>query len=237
LSRENTYSQLLEAVTDEEKQKENLKLENEKLGEELRIKSIELDGLRGNDEESPLFKLQKEIADLNKNEQSLLEKYQRCSIVFDRLRNWVLKIYKILLSVLEKSNQHAEELKLLRSLDMSNTETMFVQMCGIMEKLIEKYGHSEGEVFSIKALVGQDAFYEDEDYKQKNIRVRPTTKPALKREDSFRSSQGAQSVSPAQTTAVAESEKEQREINSEFRDERRKIKTEMKKNVITSYDC
>jgi len=231
LSRENTYSQLLEAVTEAEKHKEKVKLENEKLGDELQGKRIELDGLLGKDEESDLYKLKKEIDTLSKDEQNLLEKYQRCSIVHDQLRNWVLKIYKVLLSVLERDGKHVDELQKLRSLDLSNTEKMFVDMCGIIENLTGKYGHIKEGTVTVKALAVQDEFYNDEVYKQKNIRVRPSTKPSLKRDDSFRSSQGAPSISPVQTAMTSEAEKEQREINSEFRDERRKKRTEIKKNV------
>jgi len=238
LSRENTYSQLLEAVTDAEKHKERIKAENDKLAADLQAKRIELDGLLGKDEESEVYKLKKEIDTLSKDEQNLLEKYQRCSIVFDQLRNWVLKIYKVLLSVLEKSTGHEEELQKLRTLDLSNTEKMFVDMCGIIEKLVEKYGNTTEEKVTVKALVGQDEFYNDENYKAKNVRVRPATKPSLKRDESFRSSQGAPSASasnPAQAALSQETEKEQREINGEFRDERRMKRTEIKKHVYFAY--
>eukprot|EP00826_Nyctotherus_ovalis_P027657 TRINITY_DN2163_c0_g1_i7.p1 TRINITY_DN2163_c0_g1~~TRINITY_DN2163_c0_g1_i7.p1 ORF type:complete len:289 (-),score=119.87 TRINITY_DN2163_c0_g1_i7:49-915(-) len=57
LSRENTYTQLLEAVTEAERQKEKVKQENETLIEELREKRIELDGLLGKNEESEVYKL------------------------------------------------------------------------------------------------------------------------------------------------------------------------------------
>ncbi len=233
LSRENTYSQLLEAVTDAEKHKEKVKLENEKLADDLRAKRIELDGLLGKDEESEVYKLKTEIETLSKDEQSLLEKYQRCSIVFDQLRNWVLKIYKVLLSVLEKSNKHPEELQKLRTLDLSNTEKMFVEMCGILERLVDVYGNTPKEIVTIKALVVQDEFYNDETYKNKNIRVRPTTKPSLKRDESFRSSQDVPPGSvagPAQTNLLAELDSE-KTANSEFRDDRKAKRQLIKSHV------
>ena len=234
LSRENTYSQLLEAVTEAEKHKEVIKLENEKLSADLQGKRIELDGLLGKDEESDVYKLKKELETFSKDEQSLLEKYQRCSIVYDQLRNWVLKIYKVLLSILEKNDQHPKDLQKLRSLDLSNTEKMFVEMCGILEGLVEVHGSSPGDIVTVKALVVQDEFYNDEGYKTKNIRVKSAAKPSMKRDESFRSSQGipsATAANPAQTTATVETEKEQREINSEFRDERKVKRTEIKKHV------
>ena len=231
LSRENTYSQLLEAVTDADKRKEQLRAENDKLAQELQGKSIELDGLCGKNEEGEVYKLQHQLGDMGKEEQSLLDKYQKCSIVFDQLRGWVLKTYKMLLSVLEASDKHGAELQKLRSLDISNTETMLVDMCGILDRLMDIYGHVEGTTVTIKALAVQDEFYNDEEYKSKNVRVRPTTKPAMKREDSFRSSQALPALSSVPPTAVNEAEQDQRIINSEFRDDRKNARTLIKKKV------
>ncbi len=227
-------------MTEAERHKDRVKLENAKLAEQLQTKRIELDGLIGKDEESDMYKIQREIETLGKDEQSLLEKYQRCSIVHDQLRNWVLKIYKVLLSILEKSNAHAEALQKLRSLDLSNTEKMFVEMCGILQGLVDKYGHAEGDVVTVTTLAVNDEFYKDEAYEQRNVRVRPTTKPALRRDDSFRSrtssrsggsQAGPSSAAVAQSAIVVDAEKEQREINSEFRDERRKKRSDIKKSV------
>ncbi len=224
-------------MTEAERHKERVKLENEKLALELQTKRLELDGLIGKDEESDLYKVKKEIDALSKDEQSLLEKYQRCSIVHDQLRSWVLKIYKVLLPVLEKSNKQQEALQRLRSIDLGNTEKLFVEMCGILQTLVDSYGHSEGGMVTVTALAVSDEFYNDETYKQRNVRVRPTTKPVLRRDESFRSSTSQQSAAPStaggpvQSSINVESEKEQREINSEFRDERKKKRTEIKKSV------
>eukprot|EP01022_Parablepharisma_sp_SALTPOND_P033895 TRINITY_DN8991_c0_g1_i1.p6 TRINITY_DN8991_c0_g1~~TRINITY_DN8991_c0_g1_i1.p6 ORF type:complete len:456 (-),score=102.88 TRINITY_DN8991_c0_g1_i1:17674-19041(-) len=235
LGRENTYSQLLEAVTDAEKHREKAKQDNEKIANELQAKRIELDGLLGKDEESEVYKLKKEIDSFSKEEQSLLEKYQRCSIVYDQLRSWVLKIYRVLLTVLERGgDKHQAELQKLRTISLDNTEKLFIDMCGVIESLVGTYGNIPESVVTIKALAVQDEFYNDEVYKMKNIRVRPTTKPSLKRDESFRSSQGVptgSSVSPAQAALTVEAEKDQKEINSEFRDERKTKRTEIKKHV------
>lgn len=234
LSRENTYSQLLEAVTDAEKTKEQLKLENEKLVLELKDKTIELDGMAGKDEESTIYSLQKEIANFGREEQNLLDKYQKCCIVHDQLKNWVLKMYRVMLSVLERSDKHTAELNELRSLDLSSAEQMFVKMCGMLEKFIETYGHLKEGTITVKALTGQDEFYNDETYQQRNVRVVPTRKKSFKKDESNRSITGT----PATTGPAPvgnEIEKDQRDINSEFRDDRKKKRAEIKKIVILSH--
>lgn len=235
LSRENTYSQLLDAVTDGEKHRETVKLENEKLSEELQAKKIELDGLLGKDEESDVFKLKKEIEALSKDEQSLLEKYQKCSIVYDQLRSWVIKIYKILLSILEKSPKHAAQLEQIRKIDFAKTETLFSEMCEVLGVLIDTYAQDKTEKITIKALAGQDEFYNDQAYKDKNVRVRPSTKPTMRRDDSFRSGTDMPVSTPAVPQPVLDSEKEQKEINSEFQDERKKIRQDIKKTVFVLF--
>ena len=141
---------------DTEEELEALKLENEKLSGELQSKRLELDGLVGKSDESEVYALEKEVSDLEREEQNLLEKYQKCSIVKDQLHNWVLKIYNVLLSVMEKSNKHPEEISKLKILDKENTEQMFVEMCQIIEKLVDLYGHVEGDKkITIKGLATQ----------------------------------------------------------------------------------
>lgn len=235
LSRENTYCQLLAAVTESEKAREQLKGENEKYHNELRNKKIDLDGLVGKDEESEISKLQKELGDLEREEQSLFDKHKKCCIVFDQLRNWVMKMHKVMISVLEKSDKHAAELEQLKNLDITNTEQMFVKMCGILEKLVESYGHLDETVVTVKALAGQDEFYNDEAYQQRNVRVIPARKKSLKRDESNRSSMGTPATVSGPAPATNEIEKEQRDINSEFRDDRKKKRLEIKKLVKTSY--
>ena len=232
LSRENTYSQLLEAVTDAEKRKEQLRQENEKLSEELQKKCIELDGLRGRNEEGEVFQLQKQLTDMGKEEQNLLEKYQLCSIVYDQLRGWVLKTYQMLLGILEGSSQHASELQKLRALDLSNTEAMFIGMCGLIEQLSEQYGHVQGDKVTIKALLVQDEFDNDEEYKAKNIRVHQKAKQTLKREDSFHSTQGPSALGSIPVADINEAEQDQKIINSEFRDDRKNVRAHIKKKVL-----
>lgn len=232
MSRENTYSQLLEAVTNTEKDKEGLKIEIEKLSTELQAKRLELDGLVGKGDESGVYALEKEVSNLEREEQNLLEKYQKCSIVKDQLHNWVSKIYNVLLSVLEKSDKHPEEVLKLKSLDKENTEQMFLEMCQIIEKLVDLYGHLEGDKkVTIKGLASQDNYFIDEAYQLKNIRVKQTAKPVLRRSDSGKSSRSSSQAPATVPTGNAEAEKEQREINSEFRDERKKRRNEIKKTV------
>ena len=234
LSRENTYSQLLDAVTDAEKRREQLRGENEKLAEELRNKAIELDGVCGKDEEGEVFKLKQQLAVMDKEEQSLLEKYQKCCIVYDQLRGWVLRTYKMLLSILEASDKHTPELAKLRALDIGNTEVLFVQMCEVLHSLTDTYGHIESTTISIKQLAVQDECYNDEEYIARNVRIRPTTKPALKRDDSVRSSSAIPALNSVPASAVTEAEQDQRIINSEFRDDRKNTRVLIKKTVRRS---
>lgn len=231
LSRENTYTQLLEAVTEAERQKEKVKQENDKLTEELREKRIELDGLLGKNEESDVYKLKKEIDTLSQEEQGLLEKYQRCSIVYDQLRKWVLKIYNVLLATLKETDKHPDELQRLRALDVSDTEKLFVDMCGIIEELIGIYGEVPQNEVTVKALVMQNDYYNDNVYRAKNIRVKEASRPVLRRQDSSRSrmSSAGNPPNPSQSGATGDIEKEQKEINSEFRDERRIKRGEIRK--------
>eukprot|EP00826_Nyctotherus_ovalis_P027653 TRINITY_DN2163_c0_g1_i1.p1 TRINITY_DN2163_c0_g1~~TRINITY_DN2163_c0_g1_i1.p1 ORF type:complete len:482 (-),score=210.62 TRINITY_DN2163_c0_g1_i1:203-1648(-) len=231
LSRENTYTQLLEAVTEAERQKEKVKQENETLIEELREKRIELDGLLGKNEESEVYKLKKEIDTLSQDEQGLLEKYQRCSIVYDQLRKWVLKIYNVLFAMLKETGKHPNEEKRLRGLDMGDTEKIFVEMCGVIEELIGVYGDVPANEVTVKALVMQDDYYNDNEYRAKNIRVKEANRPVLRRQDSSRSriSSAGNPPNPSQSGATGDIEKEQKEINSEFRDERRIKRGEIRK--------
>jgi hypothetical protein len=232
LTRENTYSQLLEEVNNAEKEKEMLKVENDKLNSELSAKRLELDGLIGKNEENEVYKLQKEVAELEKLEQSLFEKYQKCSIVRDQLHNWILKMYNVLISVLERTENHQAEVAKLKNISEENTEQMFAEMCDVIEKLIVTYGHIEGnKKVTVKGLVAIDDYYKDEVYQKKNVRVTQTAKPVLKRSDSGRSSRSTISASQGKDKGNPELEKVQREINSEFRDERKRIKSEKKKAV------
>lgn len=235
LSRENTYTQLLEAVTEAERQKEKVKQENDKLTEGLREKRIELDGLLGKNEESDVYKLKKEIDALSQDEQGLLEKYQRCSIVYDQLRKWVLKIYNVLLATLKETDKHPDELQRLRALDVSDTEKLFVDMCGIIEELIGIYGEVPQNEVTVKALVMQNDYYNDNVYRAKNIRVKEASRPVLRRQDSARSrmSSASNPPNPSQSGATGDVEKEQKEINSEFRDERRIKRGEIRKQQDT----
>lgn len=231
LSRENTYSQLSDAVKEAEIQKERIKEDHEKLAENLRDKNIELDGLIGKNEESEAYQLKKEIDDLSLDEQGLLEKYQRCTIVYDHLKKWVLKIYNVLLSSLKATEKHPDMLKRLRSLDVSDTEKLFVEMCGIVEDLIGTYGNVPENEVTVKALVMQNEYYNDNNYKTKNVRVKEAARPVLKRQDSSRSRTPSVGnvPNPSQSGAAENVEKEQKEINSEFRDERKTKRSEIKK--------
>lgn len=234
LSRENTYSQLLEAVTDAEKQREKLREENDELTENLRNKRIELDGLLGKNEEGDVYKLRKEIESLSQEEQGLLEKYQRCSIVYDQLRKWVLKIYNVLISVLKETDKHPDELQRLRSLDVADTERLFIDMCGIIEELLAHYGNLPAQEITVKALVMQNDYSSDNLYRTKNIRVNEAARPVLRRKDSSRShiSSAGNPPNPSQGGVSGEVDKEQKEINSEFRDERRVKRNEIRKKQL-----
>lgn len=152
--------------------------------------------------------------------------------MFDQLRNWVLKMYKVMVSVLEKSDKHNAELEELRKMDLNNTEQMFLKMCAMFENLVGKYGHAQETKVTVKALVGQDEFYNDEVYQQRNVRVVPTRKKSLKRDESGRSSMGTPATISGPPPITNEIEKEQRDISSEFRDERKKKRIEIKKKVF-----
>lgn len=241
LSRENTYSQLLDAVMGAEKDKEKIKQDNEELTEKLREKRIELDGLLGKGEESDIYKLRKEIENLSQDEQGLLEKYQNCSIVFDQLKKWVLKIYNVMISTLSTANKETrddekaknvqEHLQKLRALDIHDIEKLFVDMCGIIEELVDAYGALPDNEVTVKALVMKEDYSSDNNYKVKNVRVKEANKPVLRRQDSSRSrmSSAGNPPNPSQGGITGDTEKEQKEINSEFRDERKSKRNEIKK--------
>lgn len=232
LTRESEYSQLISFVSEVEQRKENLKKEHDQLLAELQTKRIDADGLTAKKENDEVEKLKKEVADLSRDEQNLLEKYQKCSIVYDQLRNWVIKIYKVMLAVVEKAPEHQAELQKLRAIDLGNIEQLFIEICGTIEVLIEKYGVIPGKKVTVKELAVQDEFYTDQGYAEKNVRVRPKSKKGRKGEDSsFTMSQGSGYGGASAAPVSRIDDDEQREINGEFKDQRIKKRTEVNNKV------
>ena len=130
LSREQTYSELLEAVAESERKIDHLKVENE----QCRGRLHELEIANEGDEAAPVDEnvsaLYDELATVEKEAHHVSDKYQNIEIVNDQLTSWAGKVQHKFAALFEKGGIDSKD-------DITEVfETMAQVVCGELEQII-----------------------------------------------------------------------------------------------------
>ena len=96
LTREQTYAQLLKAVSENEKKLDNLRVENDKKSDELHALHIDHDnqdgGVSKNSEENiQILTHEAEIVQLNKDLELIMNRKKNIHLVYDQVEGWSKK--------------------------------------------------------------------------------------------------------------------------------------------------
>ena len=98
LTREQTYSQLLMAVSESERKIDKLKKDNEEL--RSRLHDLQIDTTAGsevNDKGQPtdeeIIEMNNQLSNINKEYSNLQEKFKKINIVNDQVTGWAKRVY------------------------------------------------------------------------------------------------------------------------------------------------
>lgn len=185
LTREQTYAQLLSAVSENEKKLDKLRQENDKKEEILHILQIDNDsqqqnadsgkGLGMSEEGQEIIKLHEDIAQLKKDQQIINKRKKNIHLVCDQVTDWTTKVSGKLNSQLQVgSMDNLKGGKDGGKMSMSETfQNITDLVCGQLEKIIEQRQTAipEEDVDDYAGDEMQD--FATEDFITKNIRVRP----------------------------------------------------------------
>jgi len=172
LTKEQTYSHLVQAVTETEQRVEQLKQAIE--DEQQDIRHFEVSEHKLN-EAADAKDIDQQIMQELKEVQSAQEKLQKHVVVYDHIAEWVRKVYSQLYRI-----QHKDQPTLVHPTDSSDNYllTMFQKLTVLIEALLEPIRASRDEV--VRKVDDQEAKKIDELIQQspealrKVVRVRPT---------------------------------------------------------------
>jgi len=215
VSREQTYSQLLTLVGENERKLQESKARNKELTDKLnqvRIANAEGTSVEGSFE---VEELEKEL-ELSQHELKKVSiKHQSTKIVLEQLNEWAIKIIKKVTNILTKSKCD-DLLKLVPSTEKATSIDLMNNLASLIEQMHKSLGFKGVDSkYDIKHLA-LNMYCQDF---ERFIRVKPRTKSAHKSDDG---------QSQARRSSYGEvednAEKESREINVEIEEERRKLK-------------
>ena len=175
MTREQTYSQLLMAVSENDKKIDKLRIDHEELGE--RLHELQMDDDQGNqhkkkrDDGNPfspeIEELDQKIVGLNKEKDKSIELNKKVNLVFDQVQGWCSKvIQKIDSQFQENIGSHQENSKTLAYLFEKISEAV----CKQLEQIINEEDDEDRGYITAKDFMNDFA---TDDFLNKNIRVRP----------------------------------------------------------------
>lgn len=172
LTKEQTYSRLMQAVTETEQRVEQLKQDIE--DEQQDIRHFEVSEHKLN-EAADAKEIDQQILQELKEVQSAQEKLQKHVVVYDHIAEWVRKVYSQLYRI-----QHKDQPTLIHPTDSSENYllTMFQRLTTLIDELLEPIRTSRDEV--VRKVDDQETKKIDELIQQspealkKMVRVRPT---------------------------------------------------------------
>ena len=178
LTREQTYSQLLMAVSQSERKIDKLKKDNEELRNRLHDLQIDTnstgekstaDGSHMMDEE--IMDLNHTVGDLDKDYMLLQGKFKKINIVNDQVSGWARRVIGKFAALVDHSELNVKN---TNTLDITKIFSgMNIVVCDELNKLIEKTQVDEDK----GGIEYSDVFndFATEDFISKNIRVRPVS--------------------------------------------------------------
>lgn len=175
LTREQTYSSLLVAVSESERKIDKVKKDNEELRARLHELQIDSDANAQKDDKGQQGPFDEEIVEMNKKlaeqkyHQGLLnEKFKKINIVNDQISGWAKRVYTKFGALVDDPVFHQEPndiTKIFQAMDaISVKELRAMKEKRKNQEDDEEKGLEYGDVFNDFAT---------EDFISKNIRVRP----------------------------------------------------------------
>ena len=171
LTREQTYSSLLKTVSESEAKIDHLKRSNEELRSQLH--DLTLDSRDNNDkskesnaveQDSDIIMMNQELAAVMKEHQKLGERFKGINIVNDQIIGWAKRIYKKFGQLSnDEEFQHAP----------ADLVSCFIAMNNVVERELGSMAQTRDEDNMDYDQVFND--FGNDDFVQKNIRVRPVS--------------------------------------------------------------
>jgi len=173
LTREQTYSQLLMAVSESERKIDRLKKDNEELRGRLHELQIDVTdqaskgGSSMMDEE--IIEMNKSLDHVKKDQFAIMEKFKRINIVNDQISGWAKRVFGKFAALIDHHDLNPSTTDIGKIF-----EGMHLVVCEELKRLIEKQQNQEEDE---KAVEYGDVFtdFATEDFIAKNIRVRPVS--------------------------------------------------------------
>lgn len=176
LQREETYGNLLIAVSDSEKKIDILKKDNDGAMENLHQLMINRDQMPGTKNFPETQKLTTEISDLKKELDESSERSQKIEIVKDQIYGWVQKVLQKMENIFQSSGTSDFNLDKLEDLKkIANLEELFKTITEVVNDQLEKIIREEGQE---EKYISSREFMNDfasQEYIDKNIRIRPAS--------------------------------------------------------------
>ena len=173
LKREETYSELLKAVTNYEIKIDSLKRDNDAAMDELHDMILK-DTNSASDPE--LASLENKRENLSKDLEESNERSQRIEIVKDLIYGWAQKVLKRMDDIFQTSGSLAYDMEKLDKLKSeTDLESLFNSITDIVVSQLEQINRDEGG--EDKPLIHQSFMndFASQQYVERNIRVRPSS--------------------------------------------------------------
>jgi predicted RNase H-like nuclease (RuvC/YqgF family) len=171
LTREQTYSQLLMAVSESERKIDKLKKDNEEL--RARLHELQIDVASGAESggslmDEEIIEMNSSLNNLKKDFSGLQEKFKRINIVNDQISGWAKRVFGKFAALVDNSSLQPGQTDIVKIF-----EGMHLVVCDELKRLQDRQQEGEED----KAIEYGDVFtdFATEEFISKNIRVRPVS--------------------------------------------------------------
>jgi hypothetical protein len=216
VSREQTYSQLLFLVGENEKKLNDAKQRNKDLTEKLNQARIINADDKSSEESTDVEDIYKEIDSFQHDLKKVSIKHQSTHIVLGQLSEWVLKIMSKVEKILSKTKCD-DILSKSHAADCKDPISIMAALADMITETFSKVGFADVSNYNIKNYA--EGLRSNAEF-QKMVRVKARAKSAHKSED------GQSHSNKPYESEENNGEKESREMNVEIEDERKRIKKE-----------